>query len=889
MLGATTTMVASRPDATEPAPLAPAPHQAVPPTQETSAAEPESDEPEHPAQEPDYEQLYAEEFAQDTPDRATPQPAPGPLAEHTETGPAEVMPAAERSAGEKPSPPPSEGRSPTPPRAPERSELLDHALDLALQGLMVFPLRRGTKVPLVKNWKRKASTDIEQVIRWWTTNPHANIGIACGPSNLLVVDLDADKKPGGTGHGQRSLIDLAAGRAIPRTYTVAGARGGRHLYYRQPDGARFGNTAGSLGELIDTRGHGGYVVGPGSVFDGGAYRVEREAAVAQLPAWLAEELEQRRAPAEISAPEQQSSAAPVGERRRTAYGTAALHRSAASVESAREGTRNHTLNREAFRLGRLVGGGILDHEQAAAALRRAARKAGLPPQETDRTITSGLTAGIARPRSIPDHNPAPTPRPGTTTKENTMSPTTTNAPAEGTDTSTTAPSPAQSAPATKAEPVGQAADPARSDDAPTARDAVGARPDTITPAPSAQATGEEPGPDEQAAPMDLDAIFADTQARISAVREALTDVLEFTDFDELQRGIDQLRQFLARTPITLRPAENARTTTPNDQASAAQAQASDSDEPARQADEPAPAPVEDLDEHLAAVDAAYTEAKSAGIAADRPQWAAITAIHSAVHNLWDTLKAAAGTYWAELAADARVHGLMATLATRASRAIAHLATTAANHIEERTKQQHVAEAAEPGLRETYINARNQIRGHAASHEWQRITALWGTVNTLTRQTDDPSIRAVVAHSADAISDHAETLARKIAQYGNEGNTPELLNALAQAAQGHATALRPISTAATPHTQPSPVHAAVQPASSNSAVSPADQGPDARALQQAAQQVAHHAQQRLGLPARPQGGNTLRTPARNKGNAHHARPQQPAADQQSIMPGKPGSR
>ena len=765
--------------------------------------------------------------------------------------------------------------------------MLEHALDLALQGLAVFPLRPGTKVPLVKDWELKASTDVEQVMRWWSTTPHANIGIACGPSGLLVVDLDADKKPGSTRHGQRSLINLAAGRDIPRTFTVASARGGHHLYYRQPDGARFGNTAGRLGELIDTRGHGGYVVAPGSVFEGSAYRIEREAAVAKLPTWLAEELEQRRAPTEISKPAQRPFAAPVGERRRTAYGTEALRRAAADVELAREGTRNHTLNREAFRLGRLVGGGILDHEQAAATLRRAARKAGLPPQETDKTITSGLTAGIARPRSIPVHNPAPEPRPGTTTKENTMSPTTTNAPVETAETSTTtAPRPTASASAAHAEPVGQAGEAARSGDVSAARDAVGGRPDAITPESSAQAAvRRESEPDEQGVPMDLDAIFADTRNRINAAREAYPDVLEFNDFDELQHSIDQLRAALAQAPIILRPAESTRTSTPNDQADAAQA--SDSDVPAQQADVPSPAPLGDLDEHLAVVDAAYAAAKTAGIAADRPQWAGIAAIHSAIHNLWGTLKATAGTYWAELAADARIHGLMATLATRASRAIAHLATAAANRIEQRTTQQHVVETAEPGLRETYINARNQIRGHATSHEWQRITALWGTVNTLTRQTDDPSIRAVVARSADAISDHADTLARKVTQYGDPGNTPELLNTLARAAEGHATALRAASTAATPNPQPSPVRAAVQPASSSPAVSPADRGPDARTLQQPAQQVARHAQQRLA--ARPQGGNTLRTPAGNRGNTLHARPQQHAADQQSIVPGKPGPR
>jgi hypothetical protein len=468
-----------------------------------------------------------------------------------------------------------------------------------------------------------------------------------------------------------------------------------------------------------------------------------------------------------------------------------------------------------------------------------------------------------------------------------MSPTTTDAFTQPADSSTiAAPSPAESAPTAQAESDRQAAEATRDHDAPEASDAVGAQAAAPTQQPSAQSPADQQlQPEEPVGPLDLDAIFADTRNRINAARDAHPDVLEFDGFDELQRSIDQLRAALAQTPITLRPAES----TPNNGSGAAKAQSSDSDEPAQQADEPTPAPTRDLDEHLAAVDAAYAAAKSAGIPADRPQWAGITAIHSAIHNLWDTLKAAAGTYWVELAANIRVNGLMATLASRASRAISHLAATAAVRIGQHTTQQ-VVEAAEPGLREAYINARSQVRAHAASHEWQRITALWGTVNTLTRQTGDPGIRAVVARSADAISDHADTLARKIIQYGNPGNGPEALNALARAAEGHAANLRAESARTAPSRESSPAHIAVQPASSSSAISPVDRQPDAHALQQAAQQVARQAQQRLGLPARPQGGNALRTPVRNRPNAHHVRPQQQqTADQQSIVAGRPGSR
>jgi hypothetical protein len=53
-----------------------------------------------------------------------------------------------------------------------------------------------------------------------------------------------------------------------RTYTVATASGGEHLYFRQPVGLQLRNTQGEhgsgLGWCIDTRGHGGFVVAAGS-------------------------------------------------------------------------------------------------------------------------------------------------------------------------------------------------------------------------------------------------------------------------------------------------------------------------------------------------------------------------------------------------------------------------------------------------------------------------------------------------------------------------------------------------------------------------------------------------------------------------------------------------
>ncbi|GLZ09534.1 hypothetical protein Acsp03_70000 [Actinomadura sp. NBRC 104412] len=113
---------------------------------------------------------------------------------------------------------------------------------------------------------------------YWARAPF-NIGIACGPSGLVVIDLDIPK-PGErpppewadeTGISDGADVFAAVcerhGQPMPfETLQVRICRGGMHLYFTAPKGVRLGNTKGrhGLGWLVDTRAHGGYVVAPGS-------------------------------------------------------------------------------------------------------------------------------------------------------------------------------------------------------------------------------------------------------------------------------------------------------------------------------------------------------------------------------------------------------------------------------------------------------------------------------------------------------------------------------------------------------------------------------------------------------------------------------------------------
>jgi hypothetical protein len=84
------------------------------------------------------------------------------------------------------------------------------------------------------------------------------------------------------------------------------------------------------------------------------------------------------------------------------YAKAAFEDELKNVRSASEGNRNDQLNISALKIGTLVGSGYISRFEAERELSRAARDAGLDEEEIERTIESGMNAGIQEPRAIPE-------------------------------------------------------------------------------------------------------------------------------------------------------------------------------------------------------------------------------------------------------------------------------------------------------------------------------------------------------------------------------------------------------------------------------------------------------------------------------------------------------
>lgn len=118
--------------------------------------------------------------------------------------------------------------------------LRNGALSYADRGWKVIPLHPRSKAPLgklpsgqllVPNGKDDATSDLVTVFRWWRAAPAANIGIVCGASGFVA--LDVDPRSG----GDEDLFELERELGeLPETVRQLSGGGGEHYLFNHPGG-----------------------------------------------------------------------------------------------------------------------------------------------------------------------------------------------------------------------------------------------------------------------------------------------------------------------------------------------------------------------------------------------------------------------------------------------------------------------------------------------------------------------------------------------------------------------------------------------------------------------------------------------------------------------------
>jgi hypothetical protein len=185
----------------------------------------------------------------------------------------------------------SAGRRHMPPTESYAADMLNAALAYARQGIPVFRLQPGTKVPFCgSRGFYDATTNFDTIRKWWRESPDANIGIPTGEfSGILTLDLDTYKPGAMTPEAiQRKL------GPIPKTALVGTGSGGLQYRFRftselSKETLRKGIPENELGVGVCVKADGGYVVAPPSRTTG-PYMVLEKRPLADPPAWLIEAL-----------------------------------------------------------------------------------------------------------------------------------------------------------------------------------------------------------------------------------------------------------------------------------------------------------------------------------------------------------------------------------------------------------------------------------------------------------------------------------------------------------------------------------------------------------------------------------------------------------------------
>ncbi len=110
----------------------------------------------------------------------------------------------------------------------------DVAQSLAENGIKVYPLSPGSKIPVTgSHGEHDATDDLDTIKKWFDYNPNFNLAINLQASGLAVIDLDKHNNTTDgvqnyskylLNHGNNYMDSL-------KTYTELTPRGGIHIFY----------------------------------------------------------------------------------------------------------------------------------------------------------------------------------------------------------------------------------------------------------------------------------------------------------------------------------------------------------------------------------------------------------------------------------------------------------------------------------------------------------------------------------------------------------------------------------------------------------------------------------------------------------------------------------
>lgn len=144
--------------------------------------------------------------------------------------------------------------------------MLEAALQYVARGWFIFPIKPGQKKPPLVKWREESSNDPEKIKEWLIKWPDANIGLDCGKSGIVIIDIDDNDERDGSYNWAELTGKLEINIATP---TVITGTSGQHLYFKAPEDRKLKTGSDVLASGIDVRAWGGYAVLPPSIHPNG--------------------------------------------------------------------------------------------------------------------------------------------------------------------------------------------------------------------------------------------------------------------------------------------------------------------------------------------------------------------------------------------------------------------------------------------------------------------------------------------------------------------------------------------------------------------------------------------------------------------------------------------
>nr|WP_018979408.1 bifunctional DNA primase/polymerase [Saccharibacter floricola] len=283
-----------------------------------------------------------------------------------------------------------------PPRSNRKKSIPLEIENVALLGWHVYPMSPRSKAGCFKGAHDAATCDLDVIERWCRDYLGCNWRVVMGPSRLFALDVDrAGQTHKADGFAALQKLVRKHGPLPPRPMTKTGGSGGAVLFFRH-QGELLRGASGCPAPGLDPHRIGQAIVIPPSrhPMTKGAYHWRKgcapwEIAPPPLPSWLADLL---RPPPE---PVRDYGKNPFYVTNERAFQV--LMRAVYSVETAPSGGSNDTLNKQAYRVGRWCGAGVLSEHDAIDCLLVASKSRGIPYREARDTIRSGLRGGMRHP------------------------------------------------------------------------------------------------------------------------------------------------------------------------------------------------------------------------------------------------------------------------------------------------------------------------------------------------------------------------------------------------------------------------------------------------------------------------------------------------------------